>query len=144
MSQDVLFQGRLFFYAVFLGGILLLAYDCMRLLRIFVRHRQWAMAAEEIVFWIAAAAAIYSMIYHCNSGAVRNYIVCGMGLGMLLYRSFLSSFFIRGMLWILRPVRKTFQIFKTFVKECSKIIEICSLKAYNKSQKATIQKTGGS
>ena len=63
VSQDVLFQGRLFFYAVFLGGILLLAYDCMRLLRIFVRHRQWAMAAEEIVFWIAAAAAIYSMIY---------------------------------------------------------------------------------
>ena len=113
----------MFFYAVFLGGILLLAYDCMRLLRIFVRHRQWAMAAEEIVFWIAAAAAIYSMIYHCNSGAVRNYIVCGMGLGMLFYRSFLSSFFIRGMSWILRPVRKTFQIFKTFVKNAAKLLK---------------------
>ena len=123
VSQDVLFQGRRFFYAVFLGGILLLAYDCMRLLRIFVRHRQWAMAAEEIVFWIAAAAAIYSMIYHCNSGAVRNYIVCGMGLGMLLYRSFLSSFFIRGMSGILRPVRKTFQIFKTFVKNAAKLLK---------------------
>ena len=82
VSQDVLFQGRLFFYAVFLGGILLLAYDCMRLLRI-----------------------------------------CGMGLGMLLYRSFLSSFFIRGMSWILRPVRKTFQIFKTFVKNAAKLLK---------------------
>jgi len=63
------------------------------------------------------------MIYHCNSGAVRNYIVCGMGLGMLLYRSFLSSFFIRGMSWILRPVRKTFQIFKTFVKNAAKLLK---------------------
>lgn len=101
----------------------MLAYDCLRLLRIFVRHRKWLMAAEEIIFWIMAAINIYSLIYRCNSGAVRNYIVCGMGLGMVVYRSCLSAFFISGMSWMLRPVRKSFLIFKTFVKNTGKTLK---------------------
>ena len=120
MSQDVLFQGRLFLYAILWGGGLMLAYDCLRLLRIFVTHRQWLMVLEEMIFWLLAAAVIYSLIYRCNSGAVRNYVVCGMGLGMVIYRAGLSSLFIRGMSWFLRPVRKTFRIFKTFVKNAGK------------------------
>lgn len=123
MSQDVLFQGRLFIYAVLWGGGLLLAYDCLRLWRIFVVHRQWLLITEEITFWLMAACIIYSLIYHYNSGALRNYVVCGMGLGMVIYRIGISSFFIRGMSWILRPVRKIFLIFKTFVKNVGKTLK---------------------
>ena len=123
MSQDALFQGRLFLYAVLWGCGLLLAYDCLRLWRIFVMHRRWLLVSEEVIFWLLAALVIYSLIYRYNSGALRNYVVCGMGLGMVIYRIGLSSLFIRGMSWILRPVRKMFLIFKTFVKNVGKTLK---------------------
>lgn len=100
------------------------------------------MAAEEIIFWIAAAIVIYSLIYRSSSGAVRNYIVCGMGLGMLLYRSFLSSFFIRGMSWILRPVRKIFLIFKTFVKNVGKLLKSAVSRRTIKARKFRYRRQG--
>ena len=113
----------------------MLAYDCLRLLRIFVTHRQWLMALEEVIFWLLAAAVIYALIYRYNSGAVRNYVVCGMGLGMVIYRAGLSSLFIRGMSWLLRPVRKMFLIFKTFVKNIGKTLKSAALRGKIKVRK---------
>lgn len=120
----------------------MLAYDCMRLLRMFVRHMRWVMAVEEIVFWMVAAIAVYSLIYRCSSGAVRNYIVCGMGLGMLFYRNFLSSFFIRCMSWILRPVRKICLIFKTFVKNTGKLLKSAVSRRTIKGRKLRYRRQG--
>ena len=113
----------------------MLAYDCLRLLRIFVTPRQWMMVLEEVIFWLLAAAVIYGLIYRYNSGAVRNYVVCGMGLGMVIYRAGLSSIFIRGMSWLLRPVRKMFLIFKTFVKNMGKTLKSVALRCTIKVRK---------
>lgn len=106
--------------AVVWGGGLLLAYDGLRLLRMFVTHRKRVQALEEFIFWLSASLIIYALIYRYNSGAVRNYVVFGMAVGMIFYRLLLSSLIIKAGCFILRPVRDGLRIFKTFIKETGK------------------------
>lgn len=120
MSHDVIFQGQLFGAALVWGGGLMFAYDCIRLLRLFVTHRRAVQAVEEILFWIVASMVIYGLIYRYNSGAVRNYVVFGMAAGMIFYRICLSPWFIKAACFILRPVQKLFRTLKTFLKDLEK------------------------
>lgn len=120
MSQDVIFQGQLFGMAIIWGGGLLLAYDGLRLLRLFVTHRRGVQAVEEVIFWLAASFIIYTLIYRYNSGSVRNYVVFGMAVGMVIYRLCLSSWVIRMSCLILRPVRNGIRFIKTFLKDYGK------------------------
>ena len=127
MSRDVVYQGRLFAMAVLWGGTLMLAYDCLRLFRIFVRQRQWLMIVEEVIFWLLMSGWLYALLYRYNDGAVRNYIVFGIGTGMGLYRWLLSAVFISKMSWvmrfILRPVQRMCHFFKSFVKNIENTLQ---------------------
>ena len=109
--------------AVLWGTGLMLAYDCLRMLRMMIRQRKGIQAAEEAVFWLLAAGCLFGLLYRFNNGAVRNYIVCGMGTGMVLYRWLLSSMVVRWMLAVLRPIRQIVRIFKTFVKNAAKLLK---------------------
>ncbi|MGN0204598.1 MAG: spore cortex biosynthesis protein YabQ [Coprococcus sp.] len=140
MSYDVIFQGRLFAMAIVWGGGLLLAYDGLRLLRMFVTRRKSVQALEEFLFWMSAGLVIYFLIYRYNSGAVRNYVVFGMAVGMLLYRLMLSSFVIKAGCFILRPVRDAFRIFKTFIKETGKRLKSSASRVTIKLKKAKHKK----
>lgn len=140
MSQDVLFQAKLFAMAVVWGSGMMMAYDCLRLVRIFIRQKKWLQVSEEILFWMAASGCIYALLYQYNNGAVRNYIVCGMGTGMVLYRGMLSSVFIRGMSAVLRPIRKMCLIFKTFVKNAENTLQSALTKRKIKLKKLRQEK----
>lgn len=119
----MIFQGQLFGMAILWGGGLMLAYDGLRLIRLFVTHRRSVQAVEELVFWLAASFGIYTLIYRYNSGAVRNYVVFGMAVGMIVYRLCLSSWFMRISCFLLRPVRNVIRLFKTFLKDLGKILK---------------------
>ena len=62
MSQDVVFQARLFGMAVLWGSGLMLAYDCLRMLRMMIRQRKGIQAAEEAVFWLLAAGCLFTVL----------------------------------------------------------------------------------
>ena len=47
MSQDGVFQARLFGIVVEWGSGLMLAYDCLQMLRMMIRQRKGIQAAEE-------------------------------------------------------------------------------------------------
>lgn len=113
----------------------MLAYDCLRVLREMVRQRKGIQAAEEAVFWLLAAGYLYGLLYRFNNGAVRNYIVCGMGTGMVIYRWLLSSMIVRGLLAALRQIRQIVRIFKTFVKNAGNTLQSAAAKRTIKSRK---------
>ena len=92
-------------------------------------------AAEEAVFWMLAAGCLFGLLYRFNNGAVRNYIVCGMGTGMVLYRWLLSSMVVRWMLAVLRPIRQIVRIFKTFVKNTGNTLQSAAAKRTIKGRK---------
>ena len=101
----------------------MLAYDCLRVFRMMIRQRKGIQTAEEAVFWLLAAGCLFGLMYRFNNGAVRNYIVCGMGTGMVIYRWLLSSMVVRWLLAVLRPIRQIVRIFKTFVKNAAKSLK---------------------
>ena len=121
--------------AVLWGSGLMLAYDCLRMLRMMIRQRKGIQAAEEAVFWMLAAGCLFELLYSFNNGAVRNYIVCGMGTGMVLYRWLLSSMVVRWMLAVLRPIRQIVRIFKTFVKNTGNTLQSAAAKRTIKGRK---------
>lgn len=123
----MIFQWRMFMLAVLWGSILMTVYDCLRLFRIFIRQRQWLLIVEEIVFWLLMTVWLYALLYRYHDGAVRNYILFGIGTGMGLYRWLLSAVFIRKMSmivrFILKPVQKLRHIFKSFVKNIENTLQ---------------------
>ena len=119
----MVFQARLFGMAVLWGLGLMLAYDCLRVFRMMIRQRKGIQTAEEAVFWLLAAGCLFWLMYRFNNGAVRNYIVCGMGTGMVIYRWLLSSMVVRWLLAVLRPIRQIVRIFKTFVKDAGNTLQ---------------------
>ena len=121
--------------AVLWGSGWMLSYDCLRMLRMMIRQRKGIQAAEEAVFWMLAAGCLFGLLYRFNNGAVRNYIVCGMGTGMVLYRWLLSSMVVRWMLAVLRPIRQIVRIFKTFVKNTGNTLQSAAAKRTIKGRK---------
>ena len=101
----------------------MLAYDCLRVFRMMIRQRKGIQTAEEAVFWLLAAGCLFWLMYRFNNGAVRNYIVCGMGTGMVIYRWLLSSMVVCWLLAVLRPIRQIVRIFKTFVKNAGNTLQ---------------------
>ena len=50
--------------ALFLGMVLALEYDCIRIFRRVIRHKNiWVMSAEDILYWIYAAVTVFCMTY---------------------------------------------------------------------------------
>ncbi|MEY8517005.1 spore cortex biosynthesis protein YabQ [Lachnospiraceae bacterium 29-84] len=88
--------------ASFLTGMaLLLAYDFIRVIRRLVPHRGWAVGAEDLLFWIGSAVALFAMLYRENSGYIRGFSIGGVSLGMLLYNVAFSPFVMMCSVWIL-------------------------------------------
>ena len=60
--------------ALFLGMVLALEYDCIRIFRRVIRHKNiWVMSAEDILYWIYAAVTVFCMTYEVNDGILRGF-----------------------------------------------------------------------
>ena len=89
-SSAVIHQSLLFAQAFVWGICFSAAYDCLRIIRRGIPHPRWLSAAEDILFWIALAGAVYGLLYRHDDGALRSYTTVGMAVGMLLYTLLLS------------------------------------------------------
>ena len=72
----------IFLAAVFSGAIVRLTYRCISCFRQIVKHRRYAVEAEDLVFW--TGAAIYS------DGSIRWYFVLGVVVGAVFMTFFLN------------------------------------------------------
>ncbi len=84
MSGQILLELQ-FFARAFLWGIFLtLLYDLLRIFRRLVTHGTFALAAEDLLYWITCGILIFRMLYEENSGAIRGFAIAAVILGMLL------------------------------------------------------------
>ena len=82
--------------ALFLGMVLALEYDCIRIFRRVIRHKNiWVMSAEDILYWIYAAVTVFCMTYEVNDGILRGFLVTGFLAGAVLYRYAFGTFFVK-------------------------------------------------
>ena len=84
MSGGILLELELFARSFLCGMFLALLYDLLRLFRRLVRHGNFALAVEDLLYWLACGILIFRMLYEENSGAIRGFAIGAVVLGMVL------------------------------------------------------------
>lgn len=83
-------EALIFLYAGLGGMTVLFAYYVLICFRHILKHGAAAAGLEDILFWLAASAFIFSQMYDTTYGSVRWFFVlgllCGVGLGTGIIR----------------------------------------------------------
>ncbi len=109
MSAEVRYQFYLFGMALLWGGGLCLAYDILRIFRRLIRHRGWMINGEDVLYWLAAAAVFYSLLFRYNQGEIRIFIVLGMIFGGVFYLLTISRVFVHLTVTLFTPLFRLFR-----------------------------------
>lgn len=124
MSQSITVELQFFAISILWGALVLLAYDQLRVLRRIIRHNNFWITVQDLIFWIIASVFIFAMIYVKNSGTIRGFCVMGMVIGMVIYHYVLSDFIVmvlsRGVLLLLYPFSYFLKILKKGLKLLTK------------------------
>lgn len=101
---------ELYFFALCIiwGGLVLLAYDFLRVIRRLIKHGNLWLAAEDLIFWFIAGILIFIMIYRQNNGIIRGFAVMGMTAGMLLYNLLVGDRLVNLAVKLIRIIIKPF------------------------------------
>ncbi|MCD8241191.1 MAG: spore cortex biosynthesis protein YabQ, partial [Lachnospiraceae bacterium] len=94
MSGAILEELRFFALAVLRGVLILALYDALRVFRRVAAHGVWAVALEDLFYWIATALLIFELLYRENDGAVRGYALFAVAAGMMIYHQTLSDWLV--------------------------------------------------
>jgi len=115
LSQSIYQEMQFLLYSLCLGAIITFVYDNIRVLRRVLRHNIFFISLEDLIFWIAAAIAIFLLQHRENNGIFRWFSIIGAFVGMLLYRRVLSNFYIKNMTVILKHLLKCLYLFFSYL-----------------------------
>ncbi len=90
MATLIYDEARLFGICFLLGGALAFFYDCIRIVRLLIRHKDWIVDLEDLGFWLVTAWLVFCTLFTYNRGALRGYAFFGMFLGVVIYALTLS------------------------------------------------------
>lgn len=145
MNQEIAVELHFFGYCILWGGLVLLAYDLLRVIRRLIKHGTFWLALEDLIFWIITGVFIFTMIYKQNNGIIRGFAIMGMTIGMLLYngiiKDHLVNIIVKGIRILMKPFAIVIQaIRKVIVFVYKKLNKVCNillkrLKLINKSIK---------
>ena len=91
MISGVYWEWMLLFQSVKLGMKLTIIYDCFRIFRILIPHKNTVISIEDIFFWMYCAVVIFEMQLKQSNGVLRGFCIAGMLLGMYLYSMILGK-----------------------------------------------------
>ena len=99
-------QAYVFLCTVAGGMAIALVYDIFRIIRKAVRTGGLLTYAEDIVYWVIAAAIMLLTVYYSNEGEIRGFLFVGTVIGVVLYSSLLSKFVMGCSLFIINMTIK--------------------------------------
>ncbi len=88
MSEGIMLELQFFGKALLWGMFMMVIYDVLRLFRNLIHHSVFAVAVEDLLYWLVCGILIFRMLYLENSGAVRGFAIAAVILGMVLYLQF--------------------------------------------------------
>lgn len=163
MNEAITVELQFFMISILWGGLLLVIYDLLRIIRNVINHKQLWIAFEDILYWILCGVLIFQMMYKHNNGIIRVFSILGMLIGMILYRHIFSDtlveyislllkkiivllsrilmLFIRPIIWIKNQINKTIgRKVRKILKKIKKRLyfTIKSLKKLFKSSKISL------
>lgn len=121
MSGQIVSEGRFLLYCFLSGICITIVYDCLRIFRRVKKHSTGFVALEDLIFWFAAAAFLFYMLYETNNGIIRWFSIVGAGVGMLIYKYTIGEHLVeimstiinriqdmvaRFLRWLFRPLKR--------------------------------------
>jgi len=88
MSSRIVGELLLFGKSLVWGMGMTLVYEGFRIFRRLVRHGTFAVALEDLLYWIAYAFLLFRMLYLENDGIIRGFALLAVLFGMILYLQF--------------------------------------------------------
>lgn len=104
ISATIIKEADVLGISVVMGMLILLVYDQIRIFRRLISHGVLWVGIEDMLFWIASALALFAMLYQENSGYIREFVIGGVLVGMVIYNSFLSRFVVKGSVFLLKKI----------------------------------------
>lgn len=111
-------RGQLVFLCgSFLSGMaVMLAYECVNVLRGLFRLRTLGKLLLDLFFFSVSSFMVFQMIFLCNDGMLRGFFVFAFGTGAVMYRktfgTSLSAWILRTIRWIIRQVLRPVRWFQ--------------------------------
>ena len=119
MNDEIVTQLQFFLISILWGGMILLAYDGLRIFRRLIKQGSIVLAIEDLIFWVIASLFIFAMIYEENDGIIRGFAVMGMAIGMIIYHYIISEFLVNRITKFIRilmsPIIRVFQELKRLI-----------------------------
>lgn len=74
-------EAGVFLYAGLSGMTVMFAYELLSCIRKLFPHSPWIVGAEDLIFWMAASAFIFSRMYETTFGSIRWFFLLGLTAG---------------------------------------------------------------
>lgn len=104
ISAGIIKEADVLLAAFMTGMLLLFVYDLLRILRRLISHKMWLIGAEDLIFWIGSAIALFAMLYQENSGYIRGFVIGGVLVGMFCYNLLFSGIVVKGSVFLLEKI----------------------------------------
>ncbi len=128
MNQIINSQVRLFITSVEIGIMMGIVFDLVRIMRKIIKHPNFFVQLEDMLYWIFCGFTGFYMLYVCNYADIRPYIFIGIILGATLYFLTFSIIFMRIMTKIIDYVKavcyKLYQLILIPIKGAIRLIRV--------------------
>ena len=95
MSSIITNQSILFLTAVQIGILMGIIFDLIRIFRKLIRHPNFLVQIEDMLFWVVCALIGFYRLYVCNYAEIRPFVFVGMILGAFFYFMTFSVIFMK-------------------------------------------------
>ena len=107
-------QSTAFLWSVLLGGALSVVYDLFRLDRLIFNRSVFAVAIEDVLFFVISAISIFCLQLITTNGQIRTFIFVGVIIGFLILRFTLSKLFdllLKPLKRLVKFIRERYKLF---------------------------------
>lgn len=106
-----------------LGAFLSFIYDIFRAFRRLIKHKNWAINLQDIIYWLFCPVYIFYIVLRLNYGELRWYIILAIFLGSILYFSTISSFLMKILIRFMSILFYPFKIILNFFRYIKKKVQ---------------------
>lgn len=86
-------------------------FDIYRVLTGKLHLKRWVIAILDIIYGMAAAVAVFRVLYYSNFGQLRFFIFLALLLGIYIYYQWFSKKVIRIVLWVIESIEWGWDVF---------------------------------
>lgn len=104
MNTMIMWEFRYAGECFLLGFILMLLYDLLKIIRLMIKHPNWLIASEDIVYWVLCGSSMFLLLYKEDRGSIRWFAVGFTIAGMIMYYLIVS----RNLIPLIEKLQKSY------------------------------------